>query len=105
VIDFQENGLARRDPALARRFESEIMEAAGPVGSAVCRIETEGSDPRAPDRARVVLVESDTIVEWTIALPAAPGDVARAARRALGGRRQRGERRRPARSGLDRRRR
>jgi hypothetical protein len=105
VIQFQENGLTGRDPALASQFEREILEAAGTGASAVCRIEAEGSDPRAPDRARVVLVEPDTIVEWTVALPAAPGDVARAARRALGGRRQRGERRRPARTGLDRRRR
>ena len=104
MIEFRDNALAARDPSLARRFEREIAEAAGEGENAVCRIETEGADPRAPDRARVVLLEEDTIVEWTIALPVAPGDVARAARRALGGRRQRGERRRPGRGGLDRRR-
>src|SRR5206468_3092895 len=68
VIQFQENGLAGRHPDLAIQFEREIAEAAGTGARAVCRIEMEGSDPRAPDRARVVLVEPDTIVEWTVAL-------------------------------------
>jgi len=46
----------------------------------------------------------EKVLEWTVALPAAPGDVSRAARRALSGRRRLGERRRPARQSLDRRR-
>lgn len=104
MIHFRENALARRDAEIGSRFEREIVEAAGQVRDAVCRIEAEGADPSAPDRARVVLVESDTVIEWTVALPAAPGDVARAARRALSGGRRRGDRRRPARGGLDRRR-
>jgi hypothetical protein len=107
VIEFQQNALAERDPDLGRRFEKEIVEAAGKsghIGNVVCRIEVEGSDLAAPDRARVVLVEREAVIEWTVALPAAPGDVARAARRALAGRRQLGERRRPTRTGLDRRR-
>lgn len=104
MIAFPENALFERDAALAGQFEREIVDAAGTQGDAVCRIETEGADARAPDRARVVLVQRETITEWTVALPAAPGDVARAARRALSGRRQLGERRRPARGGLDRRR-
>jgi hypothetical protein len=105
MIAFQDNALARRHPDLARLFEREILEAASAMPEAVCRIETEGPDPQAPDRARVVLVENDKIVEWTVALPAAAGDVARATRRALAGRRRQGERRRPARASLDRRRR
>jgi hypothetical protein len=104
VIDFQENALSRHDPALALLFEREIAEATALIPSAVCRIEAEGADARAPDRARVVLLERDKVIEWTVALPAAPGDVARAARRALAGRRRQGERRRPARGSLDRRR-
>jgi hypothetical protein len=104
MIDFQTNALSARDPDLARLFEREITEATAALPEAVCRIETEGADPRAPDRARVVIVEHDKIVEWTVALPAAPGDVARAARRALAGRRRQGERRRPGRVRLDRRR-
>jgi hypothetical protein len=105
VIEFKENALSQRDPALARLFEREIAEATSTIGEAVCRIETEGADPRAPDRARVVIVEDDKVVEWTVALPAAAGDVARAARRALAGLRRQGERRRPGRGSLDRRRR
>ncbi len=107
MIEFQQNALAGRDPDLGRLFEREIAEAAGKagrVGRAVCRIETEGPDDNAPDRVRVVLVERDGVIEWTVALPAVPGDVARAARRALSGRRLLGERRRPTRAGLDRRR-
>jgi hypothetical protein len=107
VIEFQTNALAGRDPDLGRLFEKEIAEAAGKagrLGRAVCRIETEGSDAAAPDRVRVVLVERDGVVEWTVALPAVPGDVARAARRALAGQRRGGERRRSKRVGLDRRR-
>jgi hypothetical protein len=104
MIDFQENALSRDHPDLARLFEREIAEAISASLQAVCRIETEGADPTAPDRARVVIVERDNVVEWTVALPAAPGDVARAARRALAGRRRQGERRRPGRGSLDRRR-
>ena len=104
MIEFTENALARRDPALAGLFEREIAEAGIAILKAVCRIEAEGADPRAPDRARVVLVEKDKVFEWTVALPAAPGDVSRATRRALSGRRRLGERRRPARKSLDRRR-
>ncbi len=107
MIEFQQNALAGRDPDLGRRFEREIVEAAGKagrLGHAVCRIEAEGSDLDAPDRARVVLVEREAVIEWTVALPAVPGDVARATRRALSGRRQLGERRRATRTGLDRRR-
>ena len=105
MIEFTDNALSGRDPALASLFEREIAETAVTVGKAVCRIEAEGADPQAPDRARIVLVEDDKVFEWTVALPAAPGDVARATRRALGGRRRLGERRRPARQSLDRRRR
>jgi len=104
MIDFRENALRAHDALLARRFESEIVEAVGQGLRAVCRIEAEGPDPAAPDRARIVLLQQDTVTEWTVALPVAPGDVARAARRALAGRRQLSERRRPARQGLDRRR-
>jgi hypothetical protein len=104
VIRFEENALTARDRELAARFESEIIEAARNVSQAECRIQVEGADPRAPDRARVVLVQKDAVSEWTVALPAAPGDVARAARRALSGRRTQGERRRPSRKSLDRRR-
>jgi hypothetical protein len=107
VIEFQLNALAGDDPDLGRRFEREIAEAAGKaglLGRVICRIEPEGPDATAPDRVRVVLVEPDAVVEWTVALPAVPGDVARATRRALMGRRQLGERRRPTRTGLDRRR-
>jgi hypothetical protein len=104
MIEFTENGLSRRDPGLARLFENEIAEAGAAVPNATCRIEAEGSDPRAPDRARIVLVANEKVFEWTVALPAAPGDVSRATRRALGGRRRLGERRRPARKSLDRRR-
>jgi hypothetical protein len=104
MIEFTENGLAGRDPALAGLFEREIAEAAAAIAKAVCRIEAEGADPQAPDRARVVLVENDKVFEWTVALPAAPGDVSRATHRALSGRRRLGERRRPARKSLDRRR-
>jgi len=104
MIEFTENALSRCDPALARLFESEIAEAGAAIPSATCRIEAEGSDPRAPDRARIVLLADEKVLEWTVALPAAPGDVSRAARRALSGRRRLGERRRPARKSLDRRR-
>jgi len=104
MIEFTENGLAARDPALARRFEHEIAEAGKAVEAATCRIEAEGADARAPDRARIVLLEEEKVIEWTVALPAAPGDVSRATRRALSGRRRLGERRRPARQSLDRRR-
>jgi hypothetical protein len=104
MIEFAANGLSGRDPALARLFEREIAEGAAIIGKAFCRIEAEGADAQAPDRARIVLVENDKIFEWTVALPAAPGDVSRAARRALSGRRRLGERRRPARQSLDRRR-
>jgi hypothetical protein len=104
MIEFTENGLSGRDPALARLFEREIAEAGTSIASATCRIEAEGADAQAPDRARIVLVADEKVLEWTVALPAAPGDVARAARRALSGRRRLGERRRPARQSLDRRR-
>jgi hypothetical protein len=104
MIEFTENALAARDPALARRFEHEIAEAGKAVEAATCRIEAEGADARAPDRARIVLLEEEKVIEWTVALPAAPGDVSRATRRALSGRRRLGERRRPARQSLDRRR-
>jgi len=104
MIEFTENALAARDPALARRFEHEIAEAGKAVEAATCRIEAEGADARAPDRARIVLLENEKVIEWTVALPAAPGDVSRATRRALSGRRRLGERRRPARQSLDRRR-
>ena len=52
----------------------------------------------------VVMLFLILLVVFVLALPVAPGDVARAARRALAGRRQLSERRRPARQGLDRRR-
>ena len=104
MIEFTENGLSGRDPALARLFEREIAEAGTSIVNATCRIEAEGADAQAPDRARIVLVANEKVLEWTVALPAAPGDVARAARRALSGRRRLGERRRPARQSLDRRR-
>lgn len=104
MIEFTENALAARDPALARLFESEIAEAGAALQGATCRIEAEGADPRAPDRARIVLLENEKVLEWTVALPAAPGDVSRSVRRALSGRRRLGERRRPARKSLDRRR-
>jgi len=104
MIEFTENALAARDPALARRFEHEIAEAGKAVEAATCRIEAEGADARAPDRACIVLLEEEKVIEWTVALPAAPGDVSRATRRALSGRRRLGERRRPARQSLDRRR-
>ena len=104
MIEFTENALAARDPALARRFEHEIAEAGKAVEAATCRIEAEGADEIAPDRARIVLLEEEKVIEWTVALPAAPGDVSRATRRALSGRRRLGERRRPARQSLDRRR-
>ena len=104
MIEFTENGLAQRDPALARLFEQEIAEAGAALAEATCRIEAEGADAKAPDRARIVLVENERVFEWTVALPAAPGDVSRSTRRALSGRRRLGERRRPARHTLDRRR-
>ena len=104
MIEFTENGLSERDPALARLFEREIAEAGAAIAAATCRIEAEGADAKAPDRARIVLVENEKIIEWTVALPAAPGDVSRSTRRALSGRRRLGERRRPARHSLDRRR-
>lgn len=104
MIQFTENGLAARDPALARLFEHEIAEAGATLAQATCRIEAEGADVQAPDRARIVLVANEKVLEWTVALPAAPGDVSRATRRALSGRRRLGERRRPARQSLDRRR-
>jgi len=104
MIAFTENGLSKRDPALARLFEREITEAGAAIAEATCRIEAEGADAQAPDRARIVLVAGEKVLEWTVALPAAPGDVSRAARRALSGRRRLGERRRPARQSLDRRR-
>ena len=104
MIEFTENGLAARDPVLARLFEHEIAEAGTAIDAATCRIEAEGADERAPDRARIVLLENEKVIEWTVALPAAPGDVSRATRRALSGRRRLGERRRPARQSLDRRR-
>jgi hypothetical protein len=104
VIEFTANTLSGRHPDLGRLFEREIAEAGAAIPKAVCRIEAEGADPDAPDRARVVLVENDKVFEWTVALPAEPGDASRATRRALGGRRRLGERRRPARKSLDRRR-
>ena len=104
MIEFTANGLAGRDPSLAGLFEREIAEAGAAIAEATCRIEAEGADARAPDRARIVLVAGEKVLEWTVALPAAPGDVARAVRRALSGRRRLGERRRPARQSLDRRR-
>ena len=104
MIEFTENGLSGRDPALARLFEREIADAGTAVAQATCRIEAEGADPQAPDRARIVLLAGEKVLEWTVALPAAPGDVSRATRRALSGRRRLGERRRPARQSLDRRR-
>jgi hypothetical protein len=104
MIRFRENALTARDRELAARFEREIIEAAGTAAQAECRIQTEGADPRAPDRARVVLLQGDSVIEWTVALPVAPGDVSRAARRALTGRRPSGERRRLGRRNLDRRR-
>ena len=104
MIEFTENGLSRADPTLARLFEREIAEAGADLARATCRIEAEGADLKAPDRARIVLVENERVFEWTVALPAAPGDVSRSTRRALSGRRRLGERRRPARHSLDRRR-
>ena len=104
MIQFRENGLTARDRELAARFESEIIAAVTDPAEGECRIQMEGADPLAPDRARVVLVRPESVVEWTVALPAAPGDVARAARRALSGRRSAAERRRLGRRNLDRRR-
>ena len=104
MIEFTENGLSTRDPALARLFEREIAEAGAAIAHATCRIEAEGADAQALDRASIVLVANEKVLDWTVALPAAPGDVSRAARRALSGRRRLGERRRPARQSLDRRR-
>jgi hypothetical protein len=104
VIEFAANAFAQRDRALAARLEAEIREAAGEEARAVCRIESEGADPAAPDRVRIVLVKDEAVLEWTVALPLAPGDVTRAARRALHGRRGAGERRRAGRARLDRRR-
>ena len=78
MIEFTENGLSGRDPALARLFEREIADAGTAVAQATCRIEAEGADPQAPDRARIVLLAGEKVLEWTVALPAAPGDVSRA---------------------------
>ena len=105
MIEFAANAFRPRDRALAERLESEIRAAAGEDARAVCRIESEGADPAAPDRVRIVLVRDEGVLEWTVALPLADGDVTRAARRALHGRRGAGERRRAGRAQLDRRRR
>ena len=44
MIEFTENGLSARDPALARLFEHEIAEAGAAIEAATCRIEAEGAD-------------------------------------------------------------
>ena len=104
VIEFTENALSGAIPPWPRSSSARSRTRAPPSPARCAASRRKAPTREAPDRARIVIVEQDKVVEWTVALPAAPGDVARAARRALAGRRRQGERRRPARTSLDRRR-
>ena len=104
MIEFTENGLSGRDPALARLFEREIAEAGTAVAKADLPHRGRGRGSSGSRSRAHRPPGGEKVLEWTVALPAAPGDVSRATRRALSGRRRLGERRRPARQSLDRRR-
>jgi hypothetical protein len=103
VVTFTFNELLTRDPQFGRRAEDEVRAGLGADAQADCRIEVEGSPGGALDRLRVVVVEPDAAFEWTVALPAAPGDICRATETAMADRRARGDRRERGRPGLDRR--
>lgn len=103
AIQMIDNELRETDPELAVRFEAEIREAAAAFGvSGECRISVDRTGDGAIDRVNIVLTRPDKVVEWRMALPVVPDDVRLAAESAFHGR-TRTERRRTARTDVDRR--